>query len=432
MRTSTIPFKPFSPAHREYISKCANSTFNFAEGAVRSGKTIANVLAFAFALEKTPDKLHLASGVTLFAARMNISDCNGFGLEHLFRGRCRWGRYNGNESLYVKTATGRKVVIFAGGGKSDSYKKIRGNSYGMWIATEVNKHYISADDDCFIHEAFNRQLAAENRKVFWDLNPDHPTHPIYTEYIDKYVDSDMPVNYRLFTLADNWAVSEKRRREIAAQYDPGSVWYRRSILGQRVAAEGLIFKRFADSPEAWICSSPPDDIEFISVGGDYGGNLSKTVFVAAGIRKNFKGVCILHSHKIEGEKGEISPDRVEREFVAFIRELERFSRPVRYAFMDGEGQYLTNGIIRAARNAGLSLLIGDSRKNKICDRIACKSRLIAEKRWSVLKGCREVIESTQTQVWDPKNPDRRLDNGTCDIDSADAEEYAWEAFMKKF
>lgn len=430
--SGTIKFKPFSKAHKEYIGKCADFTFNFAEGAVRSGKTIANVLAFAFALETTPDKLHLASGVTLSAARLNLGDCNGFGLEHLFRGRCRWGKYNGNESLFVKTRTGRKVVIFAGGGKSDSYKKIRGNSYGMWIATEINKHYISSDDECFIHEAFNRQLAAENRKVFWDLNPDHPAHPIYGEYIDRYIADGLSVNYRRFTLRDNLAVSDKRRREIERQYDPDSVWYKRSILGLRVAAEGLIFRRFADDPARWIVNEPPEDLEFISIGGDYGGNLSKTVFVATGIRKNFKGLCVLAVHKIHGGKGEISPDRVEEEFIGFVRGLERFSLPVRYAFMDGEGQYLTNGILRAARRAGLQTAIGDCRKNKICDRIACKSRLIAENRWAVLAGCRDVINSTATQVWDPKNPDRRLDDGSRDIDTADAEEYSWEIFMKRF
>ncbi len=243
--SSTIPFKPFSKKQRDYILAAEKNTFNFAEGAVRSGKTVCNVVAFALALNKTPDRLHLATGVTLAAACLNIGDCNGFGLEHLFRGRCRWGKYRNNTCLYIKCDSGEKVVIFAGGGKSDSYKKIRGNSYGMWIATEINKHYLSPGEDSFIKEAFNRQLAAANRKVFWDLNPDYPTHPVYTEYIDKYRTLGMDVNYRLFTMKDNLAISEKRRLEIERQYDKDSVWYKRSVLGQRIAAEGLIFGAFA-------------------------------------------------------------------------------------------------------------------------------------------------------------------------------------------
>ena len=431
--TKTISFKPFSSAHKDYIRKCRDCTFNFAEGAVRSGKTISNIIAFAFALETTPDKLHLATGVTLASARLNIGDCNGFGLEHLFRGRCRWGRYNGNECLYVKARAGNKVVIFTGGGKSDSYKKIRENSYGLWIATEVNKHYISKDDECFLNEAFNRQLAAKKRKVFWDFNPDYPTHPIYTEYVDKYLKRGISVNYKHFTLWDNNAIDETRRREIIAQYDTESVWYKRSILGLRVSAEGVIFKQFADNPKKWIVSESPKPIEFISIGGDYGGNLSKTAFVASGIFKNFEGVCILDAYRIEGHKGEVSPDIIENKFVEFVKRVsEKFDYPIRYAFMDSEGQYLTNGIIKACRGAGLTVAVSDSKKQQISERIACKARLLSEGRWFVLESCKQVIDCTASQLWDNKNPDRRLDDGSTDIDTADAEEYSWERFIKRF
>ena len=55
----------------------------------------------------------------------------------------------------------------------------------MWIATEINIHH-----DNTIKEAFNRTLASHRRKFFWDLNPDHPNAPIYTDYIDKYVEMD--------------------------------------------------------------------------------------------------------------------------------------------------------------------------------------------------------------------------------------------------
>lgn len=39
------------------------------------------------------------------------------------------GKYKDNEALYINTQTGEKVVIFAGGGQADSYKRILGNSY---------------------------------------------------------------------------------------------------------------------------------------------------------------------------------------------------------------------------------------------------------------------------------------------------------------
>ena len=124
----------------------------------------------------------MASGSTLANAKLNIGECNGYGLEHQFKGRCKWGKFKDNEALFINTKAGQKIVIFVGGGKADSYKKILGNSYGLWIATEINEHY-DADDSktSFIKVAFARQLASDNPKWFWDLNPGNPNDTIYSE-----------------------------------------------------------------------------------------------------------------------------------------------------------------------------------------------------------------------------------------------------------
>ncbi len=428
----TIPWK-FSEKQKKYLQRCKTSTYNFAEGAVRSGKTVCNILAFARSLETTPDRLHLATGVTIGAAKLILGDCNGFGLEHLFRGRCRWGRYHENPALFVETETGPKTVIFAGGGKADSYKRIRGNSYGLWIATEVNKHHLAEDDTCFLQEAFNRQLAAKRRQVFWDFNPDYPKHPVYTKYVDKFRTEGLDVNYMHFTIFDNPAVGKAQLESILRQYPEGSIWHRRWILGERCAAEGLIFPQFTEKPEKWTVKKPPTDIAFLSVGCDYGGTLSRTVFTAVGIREGYRGVCVLACKRLEQGKGKITPGDLEREFIDFIFGIERkFGRRPRYAFMDSEGQYLTNGIKSACARVGLSVAVCDCKKVTVNDRIACKLRLMNEGRWSVMEDCTPVIESTAELVWDVNAPDRRLDNGTTDIDTADAEEYAWSCWLNCF
>ena len=107
----------FGGKHKEYIRNCEKCTINVAEGAVRAGKTVDNVYAFAHELKTTPDKIHLATGSTSANAKLNIGDANGFGLEYIFRGQCHWGKYKGNECLYIKgpdTGYKQKVVIFAG------------------------------------------------------------------------------------------------------------------------------------------------------------------------------------------------------------------------------------------------------------------------------------------------------------------------------
>ncbi|MGN0745402.1 MAG: PBSX family phage terminase large subunit, partial [Aristaeellaceae bacterium] len=253
-RKLTRQYHPvFSGKHLRYIRACRTNMYNIAEGAIRAGKTVDNVFAFCTELEDTPDRLHLASASTVATAKLNLIDCNGMGMEAIFRGRCRWGKYKGNDCLRVQTRTGMKIVIFAGAGKADSYKRIRGNSYGMWIATEINLHH-----DSFIREAFNRTAAARLRKFFWDLNPSSPRAAIYTDYIDNYRDKhrsgQLPggCNYERFTLADNAAITPQRVEEIRAQYTPGTVWYRRDIEGERCAVEGVIYQEYAGREEPFL------------------------------------------------------------------------------------------------------------------------------------------------------------------------------------
>lgn len=256
-KTQTINWQPFSKKHQQYIKNALNNKMNVAEGAIRSGKTIDHCIIAAMYLEKCPDKIHLATGSTIGNAKLNIGVCNGFGLENLFRGRCKWGKYRGNEALFIQTQTGEKIVIFAGGAKADSYKRVLGNSYGLWIATEINEHYDCEDSrSSFIKVAFGRQVAAIKPLVLWDLNPCQPTHSIYEQYIDNYLDGYVGgYQYEHFTIADNLSITAERKAEIESQYIPGTVWHRRDILGERCIAEGLIYPDYLNA-----IAEPPKDI----------------------------------------------------------------------------------------------------------------------------------------------------------------------------
>lgn len=242
----------WSQKHKDYMGRAYAATISVAEGAVRAGKTVDNVAVFARHLESgTPDRIHLATGSTAANAKLNIGDCNGFGLEYIFRGRCHWAKYKGNEALIIKIRKRTYIVIFAGAAKADSFKKIRGNSYGMWIATEINLHHEKT-----IQEAFNRQLAAKNRRIFWDLNPSSPASFIYKSYIDGFAEQyGNRYCYEHFTIRDNLTITPERLSDIEAQYDKKSIWYKRDILGQRCNAEGLIYDMF--DPERHVSDTLP-------------------------------------------------------------------------------------------------------------------------------------------------------------------------------
>lgn len=435
----TINWKPFSQKHINYIKNALDNVMVVAEGAVRSGKTIDNCIIAQMYLETCKDKIHLASGSTLANAKLNIGDCNGFGLEHLFGGRCRWGKYKENDALYIYTKTGEKVVIFVGGGKADSYKKILGNSYGLWIATEANEHYDSDDaQTSFIKVAFDRQIASNKMLTLWDLNPSYPRHPIYTRYIDKWQEQGLVGGYLYehFTIEDNLSITEERKKQIESRYEIGSVWWKRNIKGMRVSAEGVIYIQFCNNQELFIKDKPVDEngnkLNFfiISIGIDYGANRSSTVFKATGITPYFKDIWTLDEMKIEGIK---APEEIYENFLNFYKRVVDAYGKVTHAFGDygALGQVITYGINKHLQKNAIPLQVQDCLKGKITDRIQLDCQLFAQGRRFILKKCKDMIASYSEAIWDKKHPDERLDDGTYDVDSLDASEYSFFSFYDK-
>ncbi len=256
---------PFTINQVEYFNRCFDSWFNVAEGGKRGGKNVLQTLCFCTLLEEHPNKLHLIGGVSQTTAKLNILDCDGFGLLNFFEGRCKEGKYKDRSCLYVRTKTGEKIVLVSGGAKDGDEKYIKGNTYGMAYVTEANECHQK-----FIKEVFDRTLSSVDRKIFHDLNPKAPGHWYY-EGILKFHDAKQAVdpqygyNYGHFTIADNLSVSDEKLRATLNTYEKGTVWYERDILGNRKIAEGLVY----NFGEANITDEQPKGAEYyISV--DYG------------------------------------------------------------------------------------------------------------------------------------------------------------------
>lgn len=431
----TIEWQPFSDKHKAYIRKGLDCKMSVAEGSVRSAKTIADCIIACAELETTPDIVHLASGSTIANAKLNIGYCNGFGLECLFKGRCRWGKFKDNEALFIKTKTGEKVVIFAGGGKADSYKKILGNSYGIWIATEINEHYdCDNSKESFIKVAMARQIASKNPKIMWDLNPCSPNHRIYKDYIDKYRQDGLigGYNYEHFTIADNLSISEERKQEIISQYGVGTVWYKRDILGMRCVAEGNIYEDFANNTQNYLIDEKElqrKTITHINIGVDFGGNKSANTFVAVGFTPMLREVIVLESKRIEGKT---TPTALENEFVEFAEMVQEKYKGGN-VYCDSAEQTLIGGFRKAIATHGLRFNVNDATKNPINDRIRMVLKLMSSGRFKVCEWCSSVIKALSEAVYSNKegHEDERLDNGTSDIDSLDALEYGIEPHLKE-
>lgn len=420
-----LPEYVFGEKHRAYMRRAYRHTVNVAEGAVRAGKTVDNVFVFAALLEDAPDRIHLASGATLGNAKLNLGDCNGLGLERLFAGRCRWTRYRDNECLRVATRTGGKAHSVHRGQKrgriqADPGQLLRDvagdgdqppprelshgggepDAGGTGQAAVLGSQPLRAG--CADLSGVSRQIRGGGAGGLLQLRPLHHC--------------GQPV------------ITPARMAEIAAQYDPGSVWYRRDILGERCAAEGLIYRMFANEPLAYVRDGTEFPAEFVNIGVDFGGNRSRTTFVAVGFAPC--GIAALAEGVVGGEKGEIDPERINREFRRFLGGVQaRYRAPVRYVFCDSEAQYLETGLRRSVADTGIR--VTDCVKKPICDRIAFVNRMMATRRFCYDPSCRSLRDGLCTAVWD-ETGDRRRDDFTSDIDILDAFEYAVERYMGKY
>ena len=107
-----------------------------AEGGKRGGKNVLATLIFCTMLETHKNKIHLVAGVSSATAKLNILDCDGYGLLNYFEVDAE--RENTRIAIVCmyRPRTGEKIVLVSGGGKDGDEKLIKGNTYGMAYVTE--------------------------------------------------------------------------------------------------------------------------------------------------------------------------------------------------------------------------------------------------------------------------------------------------------
>ena len=390
---------------------------NLLEGAVRSGKTWISLILFSLWVALQPQSAtFLMVGKTLTSLKRNCLD----ELQKLV------GIKNFDYNLSRKEGVlfGRKVYL-EGTNDTRAEGKIRGMTLTGAYCDEVT---LFAED--FFAMLLSR-LSMPGAKLIATTNPDSPQHWLMVKYIKRAEELD--INIIRFTIDDNPFLDEAYVTALKMEYT--GVFYKRFILGQWVVAEGACYPQFADKPEDYTINELPADARYISIGVDWGGHRSLTAFVATVFHGNFDRLTVIKDYHVEGKKGEIDGDRVNTEFIRFIKTLkeEYPNIPIRYVFADSAEQYLISGLRKAIKGTGIQ--IGDSKKNPIVQRIICANSLLNTGRLKVLKECKYVIDGLRSAVWDAKaaasGKDERLDDFTSDIDVIDAFEYSFERFMPK-
>lgn len=424
-------FKPFSRRQTQVLTWWTdNSPVNdldgiIADGSIRSGKTLSMSLSFVlWAMTRFNGQNFGMAGKTIGSFRRNVLTPLKVMLKS--RGYTVTDRRSDNLVIISKGEVENSFYIF--GGKDErSQDLVQGITLAGMLFDEV-----ALMPQSFVNQATGR-CSVEGSKFWFNCNPENPQHFFYTDWVKQYKEKNLL--YLHFTMDDNLSLSERVKQRYRSMYT--GVFFKRFIQGLWVVADGLCFEQFANQPEKWIKDEAEKNINFISVGVDFGGNNSKTTFVATAIHGNFARIGVIKNYKLDGAKGTIDANRLNTEFIRFIKELqaEYKNAPVRYAFCDCAETYLIAGIKNAVQNAGLGLVVGDSEKGSIIDRIVCTNTLLNTDRVYFLRSCTQTINALRSAMWDAKAAekgiDKRKDDFTTDVDTVDAYEYSISRFITR-
>jgi PBSX family phage terminase large subunit len=439
-----VVYKPFSAKYREYFESAKDKRFCVLEGAFRSGKTSINAMLFAHKLITAPpeDVLFCLCASTIGLARLTLVD--GYGLKGVFgENRVTHCKYEGNEAIRIRIdERTEKICLLVGHSLSNSYSHIQGLGIsGFWI-TEAALCYTSVTDDSkdFLSMAESRLTQAKAPFIICDLNPASEANGVY-RHIEKWSKAVKPDGttdyiYQQCSLYDNDALTAEQKESYASLFPKDSVLYARNILGKRTSAEGLIYTQYANNSSAYRVEKVDEEsflkgrnIWGVSIGVDFAlGGKSRYALCAVMILDNFKTIYVLKSVTYDtSDKDTTFVKDKFREFLLAVKSKYK----VRSVFCDYAQKTLTVDLRNVCKQIAPTVAVLDSYKGTITDRIALVISLIAQGRYFVSDNADTVNKSLKTAIWDNKHPDQRLDDGSVDIDSLDAMEYAINKWQNK-
>lgn len=423
-KPAKFKFLPFSNQQKRLMHwwrpglVSAECDFVIADGAIRSGKTIACIIGFlTWSQDVFSGESFILAGKTMGALKKNV-------IRPMLQMLEAWGW----PYTYIRSGT-------------DARLEIGSNTYYLYGAnTEASQDTLQgltaagayADEAALFPESFIDQMigrcSVTGAKIWMNCNPAGPHHYIREEFLLKK--EEKKVYHLHFMMTDNFSLSLRVIERYKRSWPHGSVFYKRFILGLWVAADGLIYQQFADNvadytvTSKWLQDNP---IQYAVIGVDFGGTKSAHSFTLTGFTQGFRQVVVLDEYYC---KKRINPNQLQDDFIDFVKRAQARYK-VYEAYCDSAEQTLIAGLEMACIQAHVAIDIKDAIKGPINDRIAFYNSLIAQNRWKIMKHCTHIIEAFEQAVYDDKKPnqDIRLDDGLMNVDSLDSTEYSTESIQ---
>lgn len=341
------------------------------DGAVRSGKTVCMADGFfIWSMSRFDRETFGICGRSVGSLRRNVIVHLESWLGGLFSIReCR-----GEGKLIVRCGSRENTYYLFGGVDESSYKHIQGITLAGVLLDEA-----ALMPRSFVEQACAR-CSVNGAKLWFNCNPAGSEHWFYKEWLQKCRQKNL-LHLHL-TMADNPALPQQVRRRYENLYT--GVFYKRYVLGQWCAAEGLVY---SFDPEKHLTDTPPKNGRYyISV--DYG---TLNPF-SAGLWCVGEGRAVrVREFYYDGRQTGVS--KTDQEYYDALLELAG-DRPVEQVVVDPSA----SSFIAVIRHHGRFSV--RKAKNAVLDGIRLVSSCLQSGKLQFFRDCKDTIREFSLYRWE--------------------------------
>lgn len=366
----------------------ATARVNLWTGSIRSGKTIASLLAWVIYVSRAPRGGEL---VVVGRTRESIAR-NVFGPlqdPSIFGFICRWVQYTPG------APTGKimgRVVHVLGASDARAEMVLRGLT--------VAGAYV--DEATLVSEAFWTQLlgrmSVPGARLFATTNPDGPAHWLKKQIIER---ADK-LGYQVFQfkLTDNTHLDPAYVSQICREYV--GLWYRRFINGEWVQAAGAIYEMWDPARHVMSSAHFPKMYRVLALGVDYGDTHETRGYLLGIGPGGDAGACLYVL--AEWAPGKATQPEQSAHLARWLQhQTRRWGMAPEWIAVDSAAASFRNQLShdghQGVRNAHKAVLPG----------IRTVAGLLATDRLIVAEECTELIDKIPGYVWDDKATARGVD-----------------------
>ena len=368
----------FSPKQRQVLTWWQTGRWQalICDGAVRSGKTFCMGLSFfLWAQHDFNGRQFALCGKTVGALRRNL-------LTELVPCLRRIGmevRENRSaNTLTVVYAGHRNQFLLFGGKDASSAALIQGSTLAGLLLDET-----ALMPRAFVEQAVAR-CSVRGSRLWFNCNPEGPEHWFYKEWIEK-VESRGALRLH-FTMEDNPGLPPEIRQRYERLYT--GVFYRRFVLGEWAAAQGLVYDFFDPDKDAAEVPDGPFSAWRVSV--DYG-----TVNpLSMGLWGEKNGVWyrveeVYYDSRREGRQ------KTDAEYAEMLEQLVA-GRDIQRVIVDPSAA----SFIETLRRKGWQVMKAD---NDVADGIRVTADLLRQRRIVLCRPCRDCLREMALYCWDERS-----------------------------